>query len=193
MQTISNEQFLKEISPLIDVFPSMKNRTRLERIYSFISELPLDAAKNIINQIGDTAKSAPTPSEFREQASIWKRNYYAKHGNYYGKEKIENQDITFCWQCQDSGILEMTPIGETVLSHHMRCECEFGSNHWAKLPQFAKALRQGFTVSGPHISRFKPASGEYDAINKKYKEWKAFLSSSENHWKNLGYIHKESL
>ena len=193
MQTISNEQFLSEIAPLIEAFPSLKNRAKLERIYFFLSGLPFEAARTVILQVGDHAKSTPTPNEFRELAVRWKNSYYAKHGNYYGVEKIENQEITFCEVCKDAGIIELIPHGKTEISHHMRCYCEFGLKHFARLPVFDKGLKQGFRTNAPALENFKPTKGELNEIWTKFGIWKGLLEKSEIHWKNLGYKHKESL
>lgn len=186
---LSNNEFLTEINGLIEAFPSLKNRARLARIYFFLQSLPQEAAKKIIQDVGDSAKSTPTPNDFREMVSVWKKSYYAKHGNYYGAEKIENKEAYFCTICNDAGVVELYPHGKETMSHHMRCGCIEGLKHWSRLPEFDKALKQGFRVVAPALTNFKPTNGSYGEILEKYKTWRSVLNKSENHWKLLGYEH----
>lgn len=185
---VSKQEFMNEMAYLLDVFPALKNRTKLERIYNCFERIPLSAVAEILERVGDDAKHAPSISEFKEAAGRWRRDYHAKHGHYYGETKKENAGITYCDQCGDSGILEIYSVGTEKMNYHMRCTCHEGKKHWALLPEWDKSLRQAFYTKAPALENFKPVSGEYGEIMKKYYLWKDKLNESFEIWSKMGFV-----
>lgn len=187
---MTNEQFLQEMSGLLEAFPVLKNRYKLNRIYQFCQDLTPDIISGIISKVGDEAKSSPSINDFKSEISRWRREYYAKHGRYWG-QKDESQTVKGydCTKCIDSGIVEVCKQGTTELEFFMRCDCSQGLNSFAKLPVIARELKAGFTFKAPDLENFKPTKSTYGELNEKFKIWAKKLESSENHFKSLGYVH----
>ena len=184
---MTNEQFMNEMTGMLEAFPALKNRYKLSRIYEFAKDLTPDIFCFIVNNIGDEAKNTPSINEFKSAISKWKRDYYAKHGRYFGQSEMEHKESTFdCLQCIDSGIVEVYSIGGGF-AHHMRCNCAQGGRHWAILPQWDKSLRQAFAPQAPDLNNFKPQTAEYGELMKKATIWANKLEKSIKHWHELGY------
>jgi len=184
---MNKNDFMDEMSGLLEAYPALKNRHKLARIYDLANDLPLDVFGNIVMSIGDDAKSSPSINDFKTEISRWKRNYHSKHGRYWGQQETQETESAFdCLQCIDSGIVEVYSIGGGF-SYHMRCECSQGSKHWATLPQWDKSLRQGFKPQAPDLLNFKPQTVEYGELMKKATIWASKLEKSVKHWHELGY------
>jgi hypothetical protein len=183
---MTNEQFLQEMTSILEAYPALKNRYKLGRIYELAQGVPQNVLAKIICDVGDAAKNTPSINEFKDAISKWKREYYNKNGRYFDQpaEVIKAQEFE-CNNCIDSGIVEVYSVGKTELSHHMRCDCEHGKKHWAVLPCFDKALRQAFYTKAPALDNFKPS--EEIGLHEKFLNFKEKLRPSEKHWLDLGY------
>lgn len=187
---MTKEQFMQEMASLLDAYPILKNRHKLARIYYFLENLPEEAISKIIMDIGDASKSSPSINDFREASSKWRRDYYAKHGHYYGQEKqVDGRQDFECKRCIDSGIVELYSNEDQAFAFHMRCDCEMGKNSFAKLPMVDKSLKQGFNFKAPELRNFKPLSGLYGELDQKAREWYKIISKSEDHFSSIGYKH----
>lgn len=186
---MTNEQFMNEMTGMLEAFPALKNRYKLSRIYDFAKDLTPDIFCFLVNQIGDEAKNTPSINDFNAAISKWKREYYSKHGRYFGQVEMEHRESIFeCLQCIDSGIVEL--FTNNKFSHYIRCNCEQGNKHWAKMPQWDKDLRQAFYPQAPGLQNFKPSKAEYGELLELANIWANKLSKSENYWNKLGYKEK---
>lgn len=176
---------MDEMTGVLEAFPALKNKYKLQRIYDLAQDLPLDVFGYIVVKIADDAKSSPSINDFKDQISRWRREYYAKYGRYYGQPEQEVKTGFDCEQCIDSGIIELFVDGK--FSHHIRCNCEQGQKHWAKIPQWDKDLRQAFFPKAPTLSNFKPSSKEFGEFLMLAENWAKKIRTSENYWKQLGY------
>lgn len=187
---MTNDQFLQEMSGLLEAFPALKNRYKLNRIFNFCQDLTPDILCVIISKVGDEAKQTPSINDFKTEISKFRRDYYAKHGRYWGQQEIAAQAKEFdCKKCIDSGIVEVCKQHTSEIEFLMRCDCDQGKNSAAKLPFVANELKNGFTFKAPDLENFKPTQSTYGELKKKADAWFEKIKNYEQHFSSLGYKH----
>jgi len=191
------EEFLTEMTGLIERFPSLKNRSLLSRIHSILMNISSEGAREVIVEISDGAKGVPTPNDFKEHARTWRSKFFHKNGYYYGFEPIDSQETNVkCEFCFDCGIVKVKHNVPDDFIQLMRCNCEAGLRSSAALPPYNNDARHVFVRVALNPAWFNPNISTTDDLDKmgskllqKHDTWRVIISKSENYWKGLGYKH----
>jgi hypothetical protein len=189
MEMRHQQYFLSRFETLVECFPSMKSKTKIERIYNFLKDIPKDGIDEIINTIIDNFKYAPTPSDFFDAATAWK-----KKNNYYN-QVIEAQYTKIgCDYCFDTGIVKFEHTEPDGFQYLIRCDCETGKTNNSNMPRWDSSLKGGFVKKALNAAWFNPnitpdTTEELanEKIMKKVNEWKKQIKRSEKYWTDLGY------
>lgn len=188
MSDFLNKQiFLRQLESLIEVFPTLKSKNRIDRIFWFMKDLPENGFVEIFNSMIDNFKFAPTPNDFHEASVAWK-----KKNNFYQKFDVDYVKVD-CDYCNDTGIVLSKNIYGSE-NNLMRCDCSSGLENDKKLPQWSSDLRQAFQKTKCPLEWFKPEIDQEDSDKKlvskiwsKLEAWQLKILNSEKYWMNLGY------
>jgi hypothetical protein len=177
---------------VLEGFPSLKNRFKIDRIYSFFEKLPSDALKFAIDEVCDEA--SPTPAAFRKAARDWKSDFYKKNGYYYGYEEQANQEPQYCPYCFDCGVVKVKHNTPDDFLQLMRCSCDAGLVCQSKLPHFNNDAKAMFVRVALNPAWFNPNITEKDDLDQmgakvqnKFDQWQNIIRKSEKYWAGLGY------
>jgi len=185
-------EFIEEMRGIVEGFPSLKNRFKLDRIYSAFENLPKEALTFAIDAVADEA--SPTPASFKKAARDWKSAFYKKNGYYYGFENQPAEDVNICRYCFDCGVVKVKHNAPDDFIQLMRCSCEAGLGSKFKLPPFNNDAKAMFVKVALNPSWFNPNIDEKDELDQmslkiqnKFDQWKNIVSKSEKYWAELGY------
>lgn len=188
MDLIERSIFLKYMDIMIEVFPNLKSKMKIERIYWFLKDLPEIAIKEITTAILDNYKYTPTPNDFHEAAILWK-----KKNNFYQAD-IEIEKIE-CTRCNDLGIVRIQHHNPSDFDCLMNCACKRVIGFQLKAPAWSSDLLQAFRVSVCPVEWFKPKSTskmdmEDLEVMSIMSRWSTRKQKAEKHWRDLGYEHE---
>lgn len=192
---LKKENFIRNFSKMIEAFPSLKSAPRIDRVFSFMSDLDSNAMNEVFDSIIDTFRNTPTPNDFLEATIMWKKNYRRKYGYGFGELQVIEAQYTKidCEYCCDTGITKIKSI-DLAVTHLIRCDCGAGKTNNALLPVWDNILRAGFVKEKIDPSWFNPKINVVDSeetaggkIISKMIEWKRIVKKSEQYWLNAGY------
>lgn len=195
---MKREQFAQVAQDFFECYPNLKIKAKLERIYHVCKDLDSKSMTEVFNQIIDSSKGIPTPDEVRNSVNAWKRNYYMKHGHWYGHERdvspgMEND----CQKCNDLGVVRACHHDSDHNYLLFRCNCNHGKSNLAQLPEWDNNLGGAYKKTPCPLDWFKPelVEGEvqYGKLLDLFHKWKGRVQNSEKHWSDLGFPKRDLL
>lgn len=178
--------FLKNFEALIDAFPQLKVKTKIDRIFWFVRDLPEKGMVEIFNIVLDTFRATPTPSDFNDAAKAWR-----KRNNYFSNVEISDpEEIKICQYCRNSGVVRIVHLSNSEIDHLMRCNCfESWRSEHMKFPQFDYALKQVYKIGPCPLEWFKPNDKNLNGKEFEKLQLKYFskIKNAEKYWADLGF------
>lgn len=182
------QMFLQYFDIMIECFPQLKSKNKVDRIYFFLKDIPEIGIKQICQTILDNFRQTPIPNDFHEAAQAWRRrNNFSKP-----QETIEPIAVD-CNFCNDTGIVLAKHINDDKYNI-MRCDCNSGLMNQKKMPPWDNGLLQAFKKTKCPIEWFKPDVNENDSDKKIYKSiyeklviYQEKIKKAEKYWSDLGY------
>ena len=187
MSDVFQKQIFSQcIGPLLEAFPPLKTKTKLDRIFWFVRDLPERAMKEIFDTLIDASRVTPTPIEIDTLARAWRK----RHNFYPSIHAGEQVEIKTCQYCRDSGVVRIQHLSNQEVDHLMRCNCfESWRSEHMKFPQFEYQLKQVYKVTPCPIEWFKPS--DKNPNGKEFFElldvYKLKIKNAEKYWADLGF------
>lgn len=185
LDPIEKKDFIEVLNTMNDVFPGINKVVRISLYYSAVSDLPLKAVKDISSTFMMGFKHIPTPNDFLEAATAWKRK-----NKFYAHD--ESGAPILCARCGDLGVLVLKKHDNNVYETLINCPCPHGVCKDLKVPTWKIDLASAFSYSKCPLEWFKPADvAEFRLDNlqvqKNIDAWKLRKTNAEKYWSNLGY------
>lgn len=118
-----SRQFGIEINRLVSVFGDKAfGPEKLRRIEFFLSRIPDHGLTEIVDNILDGARYAPTPNEIREAASAWRRANVESAPQTITVQRIQ------CLDCYETGFIHCR-LNKQEPETLVFCHCEFGERN----------------------------------------------------------------
>lgn len=193
---ITRDQFNQLFSQLRDNFKGLESISRLQRCYNYVSDLPVDAVRTIVDDMVDNERFAPLPVDFEKKASAWKKDFFFKNGYYFGEDGIQTkEEKPDCDFCMDTGIVKITHHDTSdKFKQLMRCACVKGDKCIDNLPQWSQDLTGAFIREkisaewfNPKIEALEDVKLQHSKIWAKLKEWQDVKMKSVKYWFDLGF------
>lgn len=192
LKNLSEVGFAKGINVLVSEYGSKQfQQHKLERIYATVFDLPDYAWLEVVGQIVDAYKTAPSTNEIHKEAQAWHKHFFNKNGFWYGQNAAsEGPYVPTCRECDDLGFVQVE-IEDFNFSSVARCSCEIGSQLQEKtIPQWQPKFSQYMKKSKCPVDWFKPDNeklvdkqGKFTYLAlKKMDEWKAKKQFATEFW-----------
>jgi len=125
MQRINIIEFNRILKDLESIWPDITNENRAKRYYIAIADMEFDIVQQIANAFKDTSHKMPLPKDFADAAAMWRRDFYAKTGQFYGSDRTTKKEIINekpkCNYCWDTGT-EFIKYKEATLFAYCFCK-----------------------------------------------------------------------
>ncbi len=193
-------KFTNIMNDLVNAFPGINNKARMQFYYLAVRGLPLEAVQHIANNFLKSETRMPLPADFSKSASEWRKDYFMKNGFYYGEEASRNApEVINCNLCFDTGIMKVQYHDDTKFVQLMRCSCDSGATCSASLPRWDNKLSGAYKKVALDESWFNPHIDSVDTevvinnkIFSKVDKWKEAVKSSEIYWTKRSLQTKET-
>jgi hypothetical protein len=184
---LSRQLVQEQINRLISTFgDSAFKAEKLRRIYSNLETLPDNGVREVVDEVIDSSRYAPTPTEIKEKVNLWRR----KHG-FHDQEKTILVDPIRCTKCYDCGyvFLKVNARAEVTVCC---CKCDAGDRKFhheseiigSSIPQLEdNFIRMGMLIQEFKHEWFRPESGEVKDRANVIERWQKFLVKNRHYWR----------
>jgi len=180
--------FLQRFEMLIECFPSLKSKSKIDRIYYFMKDVNEIGIAEIFETIIDNFKYAPTPNDFHEAVVAWNKK------NKVNSFNADDLSPILCRSCGDLGIVRIQHHHDPDFDCLMSCDCKVSITKTLKAPIWDNGLLAAYIKTSCPLEWFKPVSIDtFDKNNSEIKtiikNWNARKTKAEKYWFDMGYRH----